>query len=55
MSEKLWVQAAIEETIFRLFNWIKSLEQISSANLLGIVAYAVILQKGGWTLRTVGL
>ncbi len=43
-----------EETIFQApFIWINSLEQ----KLIkpGIFAYAVILQKGGWTLRTVGL
>ncbi len=45
-----------EETILQApFIWIKSLEQKLSGNQPGIVAYAVILQKGGWTLRMVGL
>jgi len=29
--------------------------EISGKNVLGIVAYAIILQMGGWTLRTVYL
>jgi hypothetical protein len=50
MTERSWVQTPTEKTIFQApFIWIKNLEQ------LGIVAYAVILQKGGWTLRMLGL
>ncbi len=56
MTERLWDQTPTEETIFQApFIWIKSLEQKLSGNQPGIVAYAVILQKGGWTLRMVGL
>jgi hypothetical protein len=56
MTERSWVQTPTEETIFQApFIWIKNLEQKSSGNKPGIVAYAVILQKGGWNLRTVGL
>ena len=44
------------ETIFHVpFIWIKAWKQKLSGNQPGIVAYAVILQKGGWILRTVGL
>jgi hypothetical protein len=58
MTESSWVQIPTEEIIFQApFIWIKSLEQkeiMEYSNLLGIVACAVILLIGGWTLRTVG-
>jgi hypothetical protein len=56
MTEKSWVQTPTVETIFHLpFIWIKAWKQKLSGNQPGIVAYAVILQKGRWILRTVGL
>jgi hypothetical protein len=56
MIERSWVQTPTKETIFRHLSfgskpWSKKLV----GNYPGIVAYAVILQKGGWTLRTVAL
>ena len=58
MTERSWVQTPTEETIFNApFIWIKSVEQkeiMECSNLPGIVACAVILLMGGWTLRMVG-
>jgi hypothetical protein len=55
MTERLWVQTPTVETIFHApFTWIKAWKQKLSGTYPSIVTYAVILQKGGWTLRTVG-
>jgi hypothetical protein len=52
MTERSWVQTQTGETIFHApFIWITAWKQ----TLSGIVAHAVILQKGGRTLRMVDL
>ena len=52
MTERSWVQTPTVETIFQApFIWIKAWKIICGKLLPGIVAYAVILQMGGWTLR----
>jgi hypothetical protein len=55
MTERSWVQIPNKETIFQApFIWIKSPEQkeiMEFSNLPGIIACALILLMGGWTLR----
>ncbi len=54
MTERSWVQIPTVETIFHALGP-KSMGAKIDWKIPGIVAYAVILQKGGWTWRTVGL
>jgi hypothetical protein len=56
MTERSWVETPTMEIIFHApFIWIKAWKQKLIGNKPGIVANAVILQKGRRTLRTVGL
>jgi hypothetical protein len=52
MTERSWVKTPTMETIFQApFIWIKAWNKNYRKLLPGIVAYAVIPQMGGWTLR----